>query len=142
METNSQPRLSDDRVHLEEERQSACAYVLVIPRIEGPVLETLQKLLAALSTQEPVALPIDPRKAQLEVMDSWLSHSAAAKHLGISESTLYRYAEHRILESRKLCGRLQYRLSSLDKFKDQQVRRAHRSLTDRAILPNAPTSGK
>jgi hypothetical protein len=142
METNSQLRLSDDRARLEKESQSACAYILVIPRIEGPVLETLQKLIAALSTQEPITLPIDSRNTQLEVMDSWLSHPVAAKHLGISESTLYRYAEHRILESRKLCGRLQYRLSSLDKFKDQHVRQAHRSLMDRAILPNAPTSGK
>jgi hypothetical protein len=115
--------------------------VLVVP--EGSEL-TLNALRDAVSrelfreTGSPSAGSQDSRP----VMDSWVPNSAAAEHLGISESTLYRYAEHRIIESRKLCGRLQYRLSSLDKFKDQHIRRAHRSLNDRAILSGAPTSGK
>jgi hypothetical protein len=74
------------------------AYVLVIPKMEGPVLETLQKLFAALSTQEPVVLPLPSRKAALEVVDSWLEHSAAAEYLGVGRSTLYRYSEHQEIE--------------------------------------------
>lgn len=142
METNSQRRFSDIQARLEEQKEPAYAYVLVIPRIDGPLLETLQKLLAVLSAQEPVTLPFGSRKAELEMVDTWVSHASAAKHLGVSESTLYRYAEHGILESRKLCGRLQYRLSSLDKFKEQHIRPALRSLSERAILSTAPTSGK
>ena len=113
MESTSQVRFEEPT----GEQQSACAYVLVIPRVEGPVMETLEKLIAALSLQSPIALPTSARKAQLEVVDSWLEHTAAAEYLGVGRSTLYRYSEHHEIESRKFCGRLQYRLSSLDEFK-------------------------
>lgn len=119
-----------------------CAYVLVIPSIEGPVLETLQKFLAALASHNTVVLPCDSRKPTLEVVDSWLEHSAAAEYLGVGRSTLYRYSEHEEIESRKFCGRLQYRLSSLDQFKSRHVRPARHSDNHSGIIPSAPRSGK
>ena len=70
---------------------------------------------------------MDSRKSSLEIVDSWLEHTAAAEYLGVGRSTLYRYSEHHEIESRKFCGRLQYRLSSLDEFKNQHVRPARRS---------------
>src|SRR5258708_23084777 len=112
MESTSQVRFEEPT----GEQQSACAYVLVIPRVEGPVMETLEKLIAALSSQGPVVLPTSARKAQLEVVDSWLEHTAAAEYLGVGRSTLYRYSEHQEIESRKFCVRRQYRLSNLDYF--------------------------
>src|SRR5260370_22978789 len=90
METYSQLTHSETRMQQHGGEPQVHAYVLVIPKMEGPVLETLQKLLAALSTQEPVVLPLPSRKAALEVVDSWLEHSAAAEYLGVGRSTLYR----------------------------------------------------
>jgi excisionase family DNA binding protein len=125
----------------EEPRASSlpCAYILVIPNVEGPVLDTLQKLLATLVAHDPIVLPIDPKKPSLEVVDSWLEHSAAAEYLGVGRSTLYRYSEHQEIESRKFCGRLQYRLSSLDEFKARHVRPSHHSENHKGIIAPAPT---
>jgi hypothetical protein len=41
-----------------------------------------------------------------------------------------------------LAGRLEYRRSTLDQFKDQQIRPAHRWLSQRSIIPAALGSGK
>src|SRR5438445_12494980 len=142
METYSQLSHSETRMQQHGGEPQVHAYVLVIPKMEGPVLETLQKLLAALSTQEPVVLPLPSRKATLEVVDSWLEHSAAAEYLGVGRSTLYRYSEHQEIESRKFCGRLQYRLSSLDEFKARRVRPARHSDNRSGIIPSASRSGK
>lgn len=120
-----------------------CAYVLVIPQSEGPVLESLQKLLSALVSQKAVALSPDPqRPPTLELVESWLDHPAAAEYLGVGRSTLYRYSEHQEIESRKFCGRLQYRLSSLDEFKARHVRPDRHSTNHKGIIPSAPRSGK
>jgi len=142
MESTSQVRFTEPSRERVVEQQPACAYLLVIPRLEGPVIETLEKFIAALSSQEPVVLPGSARKAQLEVVDSWLEHTAAAEYLGVGRSTLYRYSEHQEIESRKFCGRLQYRLSSLDEFKARHVRPSRHSGEHGAIIPSAPRSGK
>ena len=56
----------------------------------------------------------------------WLTHPEAAKCLGISTTTLYRYAEQERIEFRKIGNRLEYRRSALDRFKEQHVRPALR----------------
>ena len=53
--------------------------------------------------------------------------SQAAKCLGISTTTLYRYAEQEKIEFRKIGNRLGYRRSALDQFKEQHVRPARRT---------------
>jgi len=68
----------------------------------------------------------------------WMTHVEAAAYLGIAISTLYRYAEQEKIECRKIGNRLEYRRTSLDRFKDQQIRPARRSRT-RGII--APTLG-
>jgi excisionase family DNA binding protein len=135
METHNQLVYSETGMQQHGREPEVRAYVLVIPKMEGPILETLQKLLSALSTQEPVLLPLPSRKPALEIVDSWLEHSAAAEYLGVGRSTLYRYSEHQEIESRKFCGRLQYRLSSLDEFKARHVRPARHSDNHSGILP-------
>ncbi len=142
MESMSQVRPTEPSAQRVVEPQSACAYVLVISSVEGPVMEALEKLIAALTSQGPVVLPTSARKAQLEVVDSWLEHAAAAEYLGVGRSTLYRYSEHQEIESRKFCGRLQYRLSSLDEFKALHIRLSRHSEEHGAIIPTAPRSGK
>jgi hypothetical protein len=119
-----------------------CAYVVVIAAADVSIVDALQKLVAALSSDEPVILPNDFSKSSTEPVDSWLEHRAAAEYLGIACSTLYRYSEHHEIESRKFCGRLQYRLSSLDEFKDRHVRPARHSSHAGRIITSALSSGK
>ncbi|MGA8406036.1 MAG: helix-turn-helix domain-containing protein [Candidatus Acidiferrales bacterium] len=56
----------------------------------------------------------------------WLTHPEAAKCLGISTTTLYRYVEQERIEFRKIGNRLEYRRSALEQFKAQHVRPARR----------------
>jgi len=101
----------------------------------------LQQFLAAAAGHIAV-FPLDSRKAALEGVDSWVEHRAASEYLGVGWSTVYRYAEEEKIESRKFCGRLEYRLSGLDEFKARHVRPARRSRHESAIIGSAPTSGK
>jgi len=101
----------------------------------------LQQLLAAAADRTAV-VPTDFRKIAQEGVDSWLEHAAAAEYLGVGRSTLYRYAEEEQIESRKFCGRLEYRLSSLDEFKARHVRPARSSRHESGIIQSAPRSGK
>jgi hypothetical protein len=142
METATNPPSANDRAKRLPSDPPACAYVVVIPNTEGPVIEALQKLIATFSSREPLVLPMGPRNQPLEIVDSWLEHTAAAEYLGVARSTLYRYSEHHEIESRKFCGRLQYRLASLDEFKTRHVRPARPFHSDRSIIPSAPRSGK
>lgn len=74
--------------------------------------------------------------------DFWLKHAEAAKYLGVSTSTLYQYACQQKIECRKLAGRLEYRRSALDQFKDHQIRPAHRWFSRRGIIQPTLGSGK
>jgi hypothetical protein len=91
------------------------------------------------AAEGPVLLETVPHQPQPE--DSWLDHSAAAEYLGVSKSTLYKYACQQKIECRKLCGRLEYCRSELDRFKQEQVRPARR-LERRSIITSAHSSGK
>ena len=117
------------------------AYILVVPNNDGPLFEMLQQLLATAGDHTAV-VPLDRRKVVQEGVDSWLEHAAAAEYLGVGRGTLYRYAEEQQIESRRFCGRLEYRLSILDEFKARHVRAARRSRHESAIIGSAPTSGK
>jgi excisionase family DNA binding protein len=74
--------------------------------------------------------------------DPWLQQTEAATYLGVSKSTLYQYACKRKIEYRKLGGRLEYRRSTLDRFKDLQVRRTHEWFPKKSIITTALGSGK
>jgi excisionase family DNA binding protein len=65
----------------------------------------------------------------------WLTHAEAAGYLGVAVSTLYRYAEQERIECRKIGNRLEYRRSSLDRFKEQQIRPARCSRSRGIITP-------
>lgn len=122
-----------------ESRPALVAYIFVLPNEAKIPWEAIQKLIPQDALRNPI-LPIS-KETKLPETDSWLQHSAAAEYLGVSASTLYRYAEQHTIESRKLCGRLQYRVSHLEKFKELHVRPARPPL-ERVILSAAPTSGK
>jgi excisionase family DNA binding protein len=110
-------------------------------------LERLVKLLRQALTGIPDQLqPQPPDTARLSLQkhaeDVWLKHAEAAEYLGVSKSTLYQYACQQKIECRKLAGRLEYRRSTLDQFKDRQIRPAHRWFSQRGIIPAALGSGK
>jgi excisionase family DNA binding protein len=104
--------------------------------------ENLISLLQGLAANPPIGLPhIAPMAAPTQESNpTWLTHSEAARYLGIAMSTLYRYAEQERIEFRKLANRLEYRRSSLDRFKENQIRPARRSRS-RGIIPTTLGSG-
>jgi excisionase family DNA binding protein len=72
---------------------------------------------------------------------AWFTHLEAARYLGISTSTLYRYAEQERIECRKTGNHLEYRRPALDHFKENQIRPARNSQA-RGIIPSTLNSGK
>ncbi len=109
--------------------------------------ERLVELLRQALTGIPAQVrPEPPHKANLCLErppeDFWLKHAEAAEYLGVSKSTLHRYACQQKIECRKLAGRLEYRRSTLDQFKARQIRPAHRWSSQRGIIPAALGSGK
>ena len=74
MEGTSQVPLTEPAVERVAEQPSACAYVLVIPRVEGPVMETLEKLIAARDSR--VTAPSAPVLAQYREAETSLVFEA------------------------------------------------------------------
>ena len=101
----------------------------------GPLPPELQAIVSGLkgaltSGTAPTgtkAVAASPETPPPEPTDSWFPHEKAAHYLGVSESTLYKCASQGRIECRKLFGRLEYRRSTLDKFKESQIRPARRS---------------
>jgi excisionase family DNA binding protein len=107
------------------------------------LIEKIREALAAIAVQTPPG-QIDPQITSLQSVseDPWLRQTEAANYLGISKSTLYQYACQHKIECRKLGGRLEYRRSTLDRFKDLQVRRTHEWSPRKSIITTALGSGK
>ncbi len=101
------------------------------------LIQKIHEAITAIAVETPPS-PINPEIPE----DAWLRHSEAANYLGISKSTLYQYACQRKIECRKLGGRLEYRRSTLDRFKDLQVRRTHEWFPRKSIIATALGSGK
>ena len=117
------------------------ACILVLTEDFEPFLTILKKLTGDLAKPEQVNTTATHKSHEpSEQNDGWLHHNEAAQYLGISKSTLYRYAEQERIECRKLGNRLEYRRTSLDKFKEQHVRPARRS--PRGIITPTLGSGK
>lgn len=123
--------------------QSAAVVACVVFRTQDPE-QLIRALTDALAGIGELISPEAPAKSngKGEPSDAWLKHPAAAQYLGISPSTLYRYACQHRLEYRKLCGRLEYRRSILDGFKDLHIRPAARWHSSGRIIPAALGSGK
>ncbi len=105
----------------------------------GDLIDLLREALANLADHAPAGPLILPQQTEPE--DAWLGHAAAAEYLGISKSTLYKYACQQKIECRKLGGRLDYRRSTLDRFKEDQIRPARRD-QPRSIIASAHSFGK
>ena len=116
--------------------------ILVFTKESEPILAILKKLTADSAKAEQLSATLIRKiETPLEPNDAWLYHNEAADYLGISKSTLYRYAEQGHIESRKLGNRLEYRRSALDDFRNQKIRPARRTSHGRGIIAPAPVSG-
>ena len=130
---------TDDASHCT--RLIAC--LLLVPSDAEPIVALLEQLAA--TSLVPIPFPSfsdSVRHAARPAEDHWLEHSEAAKCLGVSKSTLYRYVCQRRIECRKIAGRLEYRQSVLEKLKRDQTRPARLSRYAGGIIPAALHSGK
>jgi hypothetical protein len=119
------------------------ACVLLVPEDAQAILSFLQKLAVGSRDQLPVRSTIDTNASPHSAPeDCWLGHSEAAAFLGVSKSTLYHYSCHEQIERRKLCGRLEYRRSTLEKFKEAHTLPARQHSSAEGIIASAHSSGK
>jgi hypothetical protein len=119
------------------------ACVVFQTRDPEQLVQLLREALTGIRDQAPsdsAASPTVP--LQTASTDVWLKHPEAAEFIGISKSTLYRYACQQKIECRKLAGRLEYRRSVLERFKDLQTRPAKKWFPTRSIILPALGSGK
>ena len=116
--------------------QLLLACILLVPKDAAPFLALLKQVNGhsgpSMTGQIADVRPMNSPRPQ---SDSWLAHPEAADYLGISKSTLYRFACEGRIETRKLGGRLEYSRSTLDKFKEQQIRPARRPRARGIIVP-------
>lgn len=122
--------------------QILLACILLVPEDAAPLLALLKQVNGNVgqSTTGQVA-DVRTMNSLRPQSESWLGHPEAADYLGVSKSTLYRFACEGRIETRKLGGRLEYSRLTLDKFKEQQIRPARRSRT-RGIITPTLGSGK
>jgi len=118
------------------------ACVVFQTRDPDHLVQVLREALTGIADQVPEGSPIPPTVPPPTNCDPWLKHPEAAEYLGISKSTLYRYACQQTIETRKLGGRLEYHRSTLDGFKNRQIRPARRNAEPGSIITRALGSGK
>jgi predicted DNA-binding transcriptional regulator AlpA len=107
------------------------------------LIQKICEAITALAVQTS-ACPIIPEITSLRTVpeDAWLRHSDAAAYLGVSRSTLYHYSSGEQIERRKLGGRLEYRRSELDHFKQAHTLPASCRAASARIIASAHSSGK
>ncbi len=119
------------------------ACVVFQTRDPDHLIQLLREALTGIAGPVPEGSRTSPTVLhQMECEDPWLKHPEAAAYLGISKNTLYRYACQQTIESRKLGGRLEYHRSTLDRFKNRQIRPARRYIEQGGIITAALDSGK
>ena len=131
----------DLRSRADAPRLVAC--LLLVPEDAHAILSFLQNLAVSGRDQSLDRPTIDGNTSmQSAPEDSWLGHSEAAAYLGVSKSTLYHYSSGEQIERRKLGGRLEYRRSALDHFKQAHTLPASCRAASARIIASAHSSGK
>jgi predicted DNA-binding transcriptional regulator AlpA len=126
-----------------QERRTLLACLLIVPSDAAPIISLLEQLAANSQTPIPFSSLLDREpNGAAGTADRWLEHAEAARCLGISKSTLYRYVSQQRIECRKIAGRLEYRQSALEKLKEEQTRPARLSNRAGGIIQSAFSSGK
>jgi len=113
---------------IREDLSPALVVCFVLPHKQAETLiSVLQEFISnagGLAPGNSSAVAITPSEDSTAL---WLAHPEAAECLGVSTTTLYRYIRDERIEFRKIGNRLQYRRSTLDRFKEQHIRPARRS---------------
>jgi excisionase family DNA binding protein len=133
----------DGRTEEARERPRLLACLLIVPSDAEPIISLLEQLAANSQTPIPFSSLLDREPSGAAgTEDHWLEHTEAAKYLGISKSTLYRYVSQQRIECRKIAGRLEYRQYALEKLKKEQTRPARLPHRAGGIILPALSSGK
>jgi excisionase family DNA binding protein len=119
------------------------ACVVFQTQVPEHLIQKIREAITAIGAQTPAGLIVPDISSLRSVSeDPWLRQTEAADYLGVSKSTLYQYACQRKIECRKLGGRLEYRRSTLDRFKDLRVRHPQEWFPRKSIITTALGSGK
>jgi excisionase family DNA binding protein len=118
---------SQKNVTEQSENQVLLPCILLLSPNAIPILRLLQNAIPGPPSSASPESPMQSIPSTQPRGDSWLAHSEAAEYLGVARSTLYHYVCEERIESRKIGGRLEYRLSALERFKDEQIRPARRT---------------
>ncbi|HKV62210.1 MAG TPA: helix-turn-helix domain-containing protein [Candidatus Acidoferrum sp.] len=138
--------MSDTRALTEKIKQDDPVLVAcVVFQTQSPehLVQKIREAVTALAASTP-ACPVIPEITSLPSVseDTWLRHSEAASYLGVSKSTLYHYSSGEQIERRKFGGRLEYRRSALDHFKQAHTLPAGCRAASARIIASAHSSGK
>jgi predicted DNA-binding transcriptional regulator AlpA len=107
------------------------------------LIQKIREAITAIAAQRPASPTIPEINSPRSVPeDAWLRHSEAAAYLGVSKSTLYHYSSGEQIERRKFGGRLEYRRSALDHFKQAHTLPASCRAASARIIASALSSGK
>jgi excisionase family DNA binding protein len=115
----------------------AC-FVLPSEQAES-LVAMLQRIASSSPATSPTSASLDNEIQEFKMR--WLTHAEAASYLGVAVSTLYHYAAQERIECRKIGNRLEYRRSSLDRFKEGLIRPARRARNRGTIAPMLLGSG-
>jgi excisionase family DNA binding protein len=110
----------------EDRSPSFVACFVLPPKHADALISVLQEFVSSAEGLVPANLSTLATHSTEDSTGVWMTHPEAAKYLRISTVTLYRYAEQGRIEFRKIGNRLEYRRSTLDRFKEQHVRPARR----------------
>jgi Helix-turn-helix domain len=136
-------RSTEDNLHDTRDTPKLVACLLLLPEDSEALLSFLRGLsVNSRGFPSDKATNESSGLGQLACEDSWLGHAEAAAYIGVSKSTLYHYACHEQIERRKLGGRLEYRRSALDKFKEDHTQPASCRSHSTRIIASAHSSGK
>ena len=124
--TSGEPPASTSAATSEESSTAFVACFVLAPKQAETLIAVLQEFVSSAEGPIPPNVSVLAMARPEASTTVWLSHPEAAKCLGISTTTLYRYVEQERIEFRKIGNRLEYRRSTLDQFKDQHVRPARR----------------
>ena len=124
--TNGDAATTSSAATKEDSSPAFVACFVLPPKQAETLISILQDFVSSAEGLVPANFSTFATDPPQDSSSIWLPHPEAAKCLGISTTTLYRYAEQGKIEFRKIGNRLEYRRSALHQFKEEHVRPARR----------------
>lgn len=111
------------------------------PEFQPAITSLTNTLNAATGLGAPKAPAAAPESQPPTEEDPWLGVDESAKYLGVTKNTIYKYAHRHEIEYRKVCGRLRFRRSALDRFLNEHIHPARQARPKRRRMALAFGSG-